>query len=99
MQPITGAADGAVRDEVAAERAVSRIDRRGSKSATASNRPPVRMNALTACLRRFASGVPELPFAVSDEVIVAPTILNPFAFTRDTSSFMPAMIASAGRPS
>ena len=29
--------------------------------------PPVRMNSLTACRRMFASGVPALPFAVSDE--------------------------------
>ena len=76
------------------------LDRRvaASKSATASNMPPVRMNSLTACRRMFASGVPALPFAVSDDVIVAPTILSPFAFTRDMSSFIPAMIASADAP-
>ena len=47
-----------------------------SKSATPSNRPPVRMNALTACRRVSTSGVPAAVVAPSAEVIVAPIDAN-----------------------
>ena len=74
MQPIARPAGGAVRADrpsLSAPVCGSRVA--ASKSATPSNRPPVRMNSLIALRFASFSGVPEAVVAPRLEVMVAPT--------------------------